>query len=98
MSAQHIRRILVLCASLALFAFATPSHSFQEFWNNPAGGPFNLNTNWSLGIVPGPADQAYFNLGSASTYTVIFPGNVTNNQLTIDQNNVTFDLGGAHQY
>ena len=69
---------------------------FTGPWNNPAGGSFNVPTNWQLGVVPGPADSAYFGLG-AFTYLVNFPTNVSNIQLTINQNNVTYDLLG-HQY
>ena len=97
MSANRIRRLITVCASATLLALANPSHAIQRFWNNPAGGSFNVAANWQLGVVPGPADQAYFSLGSAFTYPVSFPTDVSNNQLTINQNNVTFDLL-SHQY
>src|SRR4051812_24030041 len=96
MPAHRIRRIIAVCASTTLFAFATPSHAIQRFWNNPAGGSFNVGANWQLGVVPGAGDSAYFGLG-AFTYPVTFPTDVSNTQLTINQNNVTFDLL-SHQY
>src|SRR6266480_4448667 len=75
--------LLLLCASAALFALAKPSHAVQRFWGNAAGGSFNLPANWQLGVVPGPSDSAYFSLG-AFTYTVNFPTNISNTQLTIN--------------
>ena len=96
MSPHRKLQLLTLCASAALFSFITPAPATDRFWNNPAGGSFNLPANWQLGVVPGPADNAYFGLGN-SIYPVTFPTNVSNIQLTINRNNVTFDLL-AHQY
>src|SRR5437773_12320701 len=97
MSSRRILLLLLFCASPTLFAFPTPAHAVPRFWGNTAGGSFNLPANWQLGVVPGPSDSAYFSLGSAFTYTVTFPTNVSNTQLTINPNNVTFDLL-THQY
>ncbi|HEV8292684.1 MAG TPA: hypothetical protein VGP94_12210 [Tepidisphaeraceae bacterium] len=96
MSPHRIHRLLVFCASAALLAFATPSHATDRFWSNSAGGSFNVPGNWQLGLVPGAADNANFGLGNF-TYPVTFPTDVSNNQLTLNRNNVTFDLL-THQY
>ena len=96
MSPHRIHRLLAVCAAATLFAIAIPAQANQRFWGNSAGGAFNVPANWQLGVVPGPADQAYFALG-AFTYTVNFPTDISNTQLTIDPNNVTFVLLG-HQY
>src|SRR4051812_33442894 len=92
MSPNRKLRLLFLCASTTLAFFSAHALAANRSWINSAGGSFNLATNWSPAQVPGTADSAFFNLG-AFTYTVNFAANVTNTQLTIDQNNVTFDLG-----
>ncbi|HEV8605642.1 MAG TPA: hypothetical protein VGQ99_09765 [Tepidisphaeraceae bacterium] len=96
MSSARNSLILTLCASATLFFLPSRSHAVQRFWNNPAGGSFNLGANWQGGVVPGAADDAYFGVGDYA-HTVTFPTNVSNDQLTILQHDVTFDLLG-HQY
>jgi hypothetical protein len=42
----------------------------QIDWKNTAGGDFNTGSNWSGGVVPGPADDAIINAATKSGYTV----------------------------
>ncbi|HEV8292990.1 MAG TPA: hypothetical protein VGP94_13740 [Tepidisphaeraceae bacterium] len=93
-------RILALGASVILAAFFWPrsTHAVTRSWTNPAGGNFNLNTNWSGSTVPGAADTALFDTGTASPYTVTFSAASTlNDRLIIGRDNVTFDLS-THSY
>ena len=89
MSPRRKLRLLILCAA-ALPLPPTPALALNRSWTNSSGGPFNTPSNWSPAGVPGTGDSAFFGLGIA-TYTVTFPADVTNTQLTIDQNNVTFN-------
>ena len=73
----------VLCVSTAAFGQA-------DNWLNPAGGNFDTDSNWSLGS-PG-AGNPTFNLGFA--YTVDFTQSDTDEGLNVENDNVTFDLGG----
>ncbi|MDH4046466.1 MAG: Ig-like domain-containing protein, partial [Gemmatimonadota bacterium] len=52
--------------STAFDVAAVPTN--QVYWSNPAGGSWSLGSNWSTGVVPGPADTAFIQL--AGTYTV----------------------------
>jgi T5SS/PEP-CTERM-associated repeat protein len=63
-----VRRVVV--ASMVICAGA--AHADVRPWSNPAGGEFNTPGNWTGGV-PGAADTAYFNLGSAAAYTVRGP-------------------------
>jgi hypothetical protein len=37
----------------------------QVFWVNPAGGDWNEPSNWSTGMLPGPADDVSIDVPSA---------------------------------
>ena len=60
-------------------------------WTDAAGGQFNDAANWGAGGPPGVADEARFNIGSA-TYTVDLTTNVTNERLVVRRDDVTLDL------
>ncbi len=76
---------------LALTSTITPAHAGTQNWNNPSGGQFSDMANWQS-AVPGPGDNAFFNL--ASSYHVTFDQNVNNAILNIRSGDITFDLGG----
>ena len=60
-------------------------------WNNPSGGDFSTPGNWTGSQVPGTLDEALFTLAGQS-YTVDFSTDVTNNELTVQDGVVNFDL------
>lgn len=74
---------------------AAKSGAAVDTWQNSAGGIFLLGANWSANAPPGSQDLAFFNL--PATYSVSFVANQTNDQLWVDQGQLTFDLGG-HTY
>ncbi len=63
-------------------------------WNNPAGGFFDVPSNWDpSGPVPGPPmgqDEARFLL--PASYVVTFDSTVVNNSLNVTDGNVIFNL------
>ncbi len=68
---------------------------YDHYWVNPAGGSFHDPSNWS-NSVPGPEQQAWFDLGGVAPYTVDFSADATNDGLVVPDE-VTFDLNG-HTY
>src|SRR5882672_330720 len=97
MSSRHASRVLSLCAAAALSFLPSSALAVVRNWSNPAGGSFDLATNWSGGSVPASADTALFDL-IAATYTVTFPSiTTTNDRVIIARDNVTFDIL-AHEY
>jgi T5SS/PEP-CTERM-associated repeat protein len=84
-----------LAAAVLLAAAATTAHAQTTAdWVAVFGGSFQSPGNWAAGVVPGPADNARFNLGS-NGYTVTFAADATNNQLLIPEDNVRFNLQGS---
>ena len=63
------------------------------FWDNPTGGSFQTGSNWLGGVVPGPSDYVRFDLATAG-YTVTFSGNANTEFAEINNDTVTFSLGG----
>jgi T5SS/PEP-CTERM-associated repeat protein len=63
-------------------------------WVNAAGGSFQEASNWDPQLVPGPTNDAAFDLAGA--YTVSFDSNVQTNALLGNGQggNVTFELNG----
>ena len=62
----------------------------ERFWANPAGGSFHEGTNWDPEGAPGALDIAKFEMGGTSL-TITFSQNVTNQILSVDEGDVTFD-------
>src|SRR5947199_8560604 len=89
-------RSLVLAAAVAAVGgvCATSARASDNFWNNPLGGSFHIDANWSGGV-PGILDNAVFDLGSALPYVVSISSDVSNNQLRIgnDQLQLAFTPG-----
>jgi T5SS/PEP-CTERM-associated repeat protein/autotransporter-associated beta strand protein len=76
----------------AVFALAAPASAQTFDWNNPNGGSFATPGNWTPAGPPGANAVARFNV--PSTFTVTFPGSVTNGLLTFSQGNMTWSMGG----
>src|SRR5688572_25732536 len=95
-------RILITRIAAAAALIFTPSlHAADRFWIDPAGGTFNLTTDWSAtdggaggASVPGAVDTANFTLNS--TYTVFINANATNLSLEVENGTVTFDIAGTY--
>src|ERR1041385_6295923 len=89
-------RALALAAAVAAVGglCAGAVRASDNFWNNPLGGSFHLNANWSGGV-PGALDNAVFDLGSALPYVVSISSDVSNNQLRVgnDQLQLAFTPG-----
>jgi T5SS/PEP-CTERM-associated repeat protein len=84
-------------SSLTLWHIATPAGADDSLWDNVNGGVFTLASNW-FGGVPGPDDVARFETTNSNlfqrTYTVSFANDPTNQQLVVEDDNVTFNLIG----
>jgi T5SS/PEP-CTERM-associated repeat protein len=97
MSSRRASRLFALCAAAALNFFPSSAVAVVRRWSNPAGGSFDLTSNWSAGVVPDPADTALFDIIGA-TYTLTFPSiTTTNDRVIIGRDNVTFDIL-THEY
>jgi T5SS/PEP-CTERM-associated repeat protein len=87
----------------ALVFTSTAARAANRFWITSAGGAFGTpgsgNANWSTteggaggATAPTTTDTAFFSLNN--TYDVTFSTAVTNQILSVDRGNVTFDLDG----
>ena len=70
-----------------------PAAGADFHWANPAGGAFTDPMNWQEGSVPGTLDTVFFDL--PNSYSVFFPGDAGNRELSIPVGDVTFDLDGS---
>jgi T5SS/PEP-CTERM-associated repeat protein len=61
-------------------------------WSNPAGGSFGDPGNWTPLGPPGAADRAVFSLPDA--YAVTFDADHTNDTASVENGEVSLDLGG----
>src|SRR2546421_1669344 len=89
-------RVLALAAAVAAVGglYAASADASDNFWNNPLGGSFHLDANWSGGV-PGALDNAIFDLSSPLPYVVSISSDVFNNQLRVgnDQLQLAFTPG-----
>jgi T5SS/PEP-CTERM-associated repeat protein len=92
--------------SITLLLAATRALAADSLWDNVDGGTFSVATNW-VGGVPGLFDVARFETTNSSsfrrTYNVDFTNNPTNDQLVVEDDDVTFALfeiqtATAHTY
>ena len=86
-----------LCAVCVLAVSLMPgtvrkSQADEHAWIDLGGGLFTDAANWDIGV-PTSTDTAVFDLSSGG-YTVTFGGAISNDQLIIRTDDVTFDLGG----
>ncbi len=65
--------------------------SATDFWINPAGGDFNLGTNWDTGVRHG-GDINDFNLASSAGYTALLGTNSSATEIDVLTDKVTIDL------
>ena len=95
--------LVVATAAAAVIPLLAPSGEARaqvaRSWTRPAGGDFNVASNWNPFGAPGPSDGADF--GLASTYTVNFHTDRTSGGASVGDGNVTWDLnasGAARTY
>src|SRR5689334_18767552 len=90
-----IIRLRVATSLIALLSTSVSAQADDKLWDNPNGGFFSTTSNW-FGGIPGSNDVARFGITDSSffqrAYTVTFLNNATNQQLIVEDDNVTFDL------
>jgi hypothetical protein len=87
MAGRIITILIVLAANSFLFA--------EDYtWNNPAGGTFGDENNWTPVGIPGLGgiDNIYFNL--PDSYTVTLDDSYSTQKLYIDNSQMTLNLAG----
>ncbi len=60
---------------------------------NPAGGNWTDDSSWSLGSPPGNINDAVFNLGATSGYSVSIASQTVAQDILVDTDKVTINLG-----
>lgn len=83
----HLVLVLAMCATASAQTIN---------WNNPAGGTFNVGSNWLGGVVPGASNHARFALNN--TYTVSFANSPANSNLIMAAGTTTFVSSGTQVY
>jgi hypothetical protein len=85
--------LLFRCATalLAIITFGPgrPAAAQTFSWNNPAGGNWNVGSNWSTGTVPGAGQNALIDLTPPDPYTVSLTDNRSIAAVTVNAANVT---------
>lgn len=82
--------VLIVIAAL----YIQPASAFTRSYdpNSPScSGQFSDSNCWLLGFIPSNIDLAYFN--TPDIHTVTFTSAITNQNLYLDDGDVTFDLG-----
>jgi T5SS/PEP-CTERM-associated repeat protein len=84
-----------LSLAIWLLAIVFESHAADRFWSNPNGGTFTNSSNWQNGLVALSNDVAHFGTSVGmfqNAYTVTTLTNTPNQGLSVDGDNVTFNL------
>ncbi len=86
---------LILGGSPAPFTIATAAASFpiSVGWANPVNGTWSVASNWTPANVPTSTISANFNTGSTAPYTVTLSGSAAANNVTVEGDSVTLNLG-----
>ena len=84
-------RLSTPVACLCVGAVASVSFG-QIVWDGASGGLFGDDGNWVGGVAPGVGDSVLINQGGA--YTINFDADVETSLLSMNGEDVTFDLGG----
>ena len=83
------RQIIVLAAAMLLACVPAVSNAQTFTWDNPAGGNWNVATNWTGGIVPQSSGQAVDIPLAVPVYVNISPDI---GSLSIDNSGTTLDI------
>src|SRR5262249_22450725 len=85
--------LLTLACLGALGQIAPPAGAAERTWKSATGGLFSFASSWAEGAVPGPNDNALFNTGADTPYTVAFSlASPTTDALSILSAKPTFSL------
>ena len=85
----------IVLSAVGLGLTARSALAEEIWWNQPAGGSFNLPANWLQLRVPGPNDVAIFDLMQDPSYNVTFDAGVTNSGCQFRIDKVNMDLNGV---
>lgn len=92
---KRIRAVWQVTIAAAVGSIGQVAMAQTDNWTQTAGGPWSTAGNWSLSAPPTQTQNALFNTGSASPYTVTFAtGSAEAYDLTIQNDSVTFDSTG----
>ncbi len=80
--------------TLTINAAAANAPAADVSWVGPSIGFWDVGSNWSTGLVPGPADNVVINTASAATISLVFE-TVSVNSLTTAVNDTLSILGGS---
>lgn len=83
---------VVACAALTMLG-ALPAGAITVAWDHAGGGHWAVASNWSPVGVPGPADDVFISMASASPYTVLV--NRYNNQVQFAAGSVKITQANA---
>lgn len=89
------RTIFAIGACAALFATAGPAAAQTFSWNNPAGGNWNVGSNWSGGSIPGSGNSVLINLAPPDPYTVTVSDPRSITSVTVNAANATLERTGT---
>lgn len=64
-------------------------------WMNPAGGAWDVGSNWSTGSVPSPGDEVTIDTASALTITIQSSDSISVNSVTSGANDTLSFSGGS---
>jgi len=67
----------LLVVSIFLWPGSTPAVAIANSWINPASGPWEVQTNWSLGVLPDQTQSVY--ITNAGWKAVAISGNTSQN-------------------
>ena len=83
-------------AAAAFFTMASAAFGASDSWTNAAGGSWTDTGSWSLGSAPGGNNDAIFNLGSTSGYTVTLPSSEGAQNIDVDTDTMSLNLNGRN--
>jgi hypothetical protein len=86
-------RTAAALAGLAMMA-STTARAGTDSWNGTAGGSWTDTGKWSLGAAPGNGDDAVFNLGAPTAYTITVPSDQVFANLKVLNDKTAIDLQG----
>src|SRR5436190_7162916 len=88
---------MAVAAVLAAAGIPTLSHADSDYsWNNPAGGNWSTDGNWSIPSYPGSSSGDLATIDLAGTYTVSLDTDINIAGLTLNNSDLTLDTGSTY--